>query len=177
MLRTSHQLPFIAECVPSGPNGEDIFAAVYQSMYQVWCVTEGKSVASENDTLLSSSVLRKVSSQSFLSAHVHDIPKSSQKCVEKPQNRVEPGFVRYHSEVHVWIINDFSLDLDVRRHQIDILRVLVTQAAGEAGGVRETKDRWGAEGVLHRQPNKTGQVNSQNHFIPMPGGACCCALD
>lgn len=56
--------------------------------------------------------------------------------------------------------------------------MFVTEAAGEAGGVRETKDRRRAEGVLHRQQNKTGQVCLQaEHTNPMPGGACCSASE
>ena len=41
-----------------------------------------------------------------------------------------------------------------------MLCVLLTEAAGETGGVREAKDRRRAEGVLHRQPNETGPVRT-----------------
>lgn len=57
-------------------------------------------------------------------------------------------------------LNHSWLDSEVRQHWTDIPCVLVTQAAGETGGVREAKDRRGAEGLLHRQQNETGQVNS-----------------
>lgn len=53
-------------------------------------------------------------------------PKKQAETREKPRTEWKLDIFRHQCEVQVWIINGFSLDLDVRQHQIDILHVLVT---------------------------------------------------
>lgn len=159
---TSHQLPSAAECVPPGLSGKHVFTAVSQSVS--WCsrfdtLQKVNQRHQRTHTLLSSSLPRKFRRQIFVSARVPVAEiKQTEMCGEK--NGVEAGFFCYQSEVKVWIINDFSLDL-VRQHQIDILRVcdLSSRWGWRSTGDQRSTASWRCAPSSTEQ-NRTGEFTN-----------------